>query len=343
MHEGTSSPGRQASWALDMPYTLALAFWAAALELVVNRGFGAFALHFSSRGPISAVLGPVLGVGLFLGYFGSLLCLVLCVYVLIQLIARPGFLAWWRKASTGVLGLVAVGSVGGQLLLPALLGRLDPERVISLIVTTQAAISALVLLLSFSILALRTGLVKRLFATVPVLILLVAGGHQFFYFYPLSMPAWMPASVPGGMLVASQALALAFPFPVAGYLAYQHMKHGLPVFIHVLVAISGFFPCLVLANMPSPIYRDVFFSMLGMRLALPAPGILYPLAVLPLLFIFSSMVGTPVASRTFMLSRRRAGFGIGLIYLGTFTPLGASQAAFLLLGLIVWMKSIVLE
>jgi len=326
-----------------MPYTLSLAFWAAVLELVVSRGFGAFALHFSSRGPLSAVLGPVLGLGLFLGYFGSLLCLVLAVYVLVQLIARPGFLAWWRKASTGVLGLSAVASVAAQLLLPALVGRMAPERVVSLIVTSQAAITALVLLLSFSILALRTGIVKRLFATIPVLVLLVAGVHQFFYFYPLSMPTWMPASLPGAMLVVSQALALAFPFPVAAYLAYQHMKHGLPVFIHVLVAISGFFPCLVLANMPSPIYRDVFYAMLGMRLALPAAGILYPLAVLPLLFIFSSLVGTPVASRSFMLSRRRAGFGIGLMYLGTFTPLSPAHAAFLLLGLVVWMKSIVVE
>ncbi|MBW2262246.1 MAG: hypothetical protein JRG91_09765 [Deltaproteobacteria bacterium] len=326
-----------------MPYTLALAFWVAVLELVVNRGFGAFALHFSSRGPISTVLGPVLGLGLFLSYFGSLLCLVLSGYVMYQLIARPGFLAWWRKASTGVLGLGAIGSVAAQLVLPTLVGKLAPERVVSLIVTAQVAISALVILLSFSILAMRTGLMKRLFATVPVLILLVAGVHQFFYFYPLSMPAWMSASAPGTMLVVSQALALAFPFPVAAYLAYQHMKHGLPVFIHVLVAISGFFPCLVLANMPSPIYRDVFFAMLGMRLALPAAGILYPLAVLPLLFIFSSLVGTPVASRSFMLSRRRAGFGIGLIYLGTFTPLSSSQAAFLMLGLILWMKSIVMD
>lgn len=343
MQEGTTSPPRQAAWALDMPFTLALAFWIAVLELVVNRGFGAFALHFSSRGPLSAVLGPLLGVGLFLSYFGSLLCLVLAGYVLYQLIARPGFLAWWRKASTGVLGLAAIGAIAAQILLPTILGRLEPERVVGLIVTTQAAISAVVLLLSFSVLGLRTGIVKRLFATVPVLILLVAGVHQFFYFYPLSMPAWMPASAPETMLVVAQGLALAFPFPVAGYLAYQHMKHGLPVFIHVLVAISGFFPCLVLANMPSPIYTDVFFSMLGMRLVLPAAGILYPLAILPLLFIFSSLVGTPVASRSFMLSRRRAGFGIGLVYLGTFTPLSSAHAAFLLLGLLVWMKSIVME
>ena len=31
------------------------------------------------------------------------------------------------------------------------------------------------------------------------------------------------------------------------------------------------------------------------------------------------------------------------MYLGTFTPLSSTQAAFLLLGLIVWMKSIVME
>jgi hypothetical protein len=331
------------AWALDVPYTLALAFWVAALELLLNRGTSGLVAHFSSRGPVSQILGPVVGLGLFMHYFGTLICLALACYVLVVLIARPGFLAWWRKISVGLLGLAAVGSVALLLTLPSFLGRLDPDRIVGLIVTAQGAATALVLLLSFSILGLRTGWDKKLFAVFPVVILLLVGVHQFFYFYPLSLPSWLPSPVPRSLLLAGHALALAYPFPLAIYIAYQHMKHGLPVFIHVLVAISGFFPCLVLANMPSTLYRDVFYSMLGMELTLPVPGILYPLAVLPLLFIFSALVGTPVASRSFMMSRRRAGFGIGLVYLGTFTPLTAPQAAFLLLGLVLWMKSIVLD
>lgn len=342
MDRATSS-ARSTSWAFDVPYTLALAFWMAVGELVLNRGAGAFVSHFSSRGSISNILGPVVGVGLFMSYFGSLLCIALAAYILYVLIARPGFLAWWRKISVGIFGVASLGAVALLLLMPSLLGRFDPDRVVGLITMAQGSITALVLLLSFSILALRTGWMKRIIATFPVVVLLLVGVHQFFYFYPLSMPSWLPSSLPGVMLQMGQALAILFPFPVAVYIAYQHLKHGLPVFIHVLVAISGFFPCLVLANMPSPIYRDLFYAMIGMKVALPASGVLYPLAVLPLLFVFSSLVGTPVASRSFMFSRRRAGFGIGLLYLGTFTPLTAAQAACLVLGLVLWMKSIVLE
>jgi len=334
---------RSAPWALDVPYILALAFWAACLELVLNRGMGVVISRLPSGGTLSLVFAAVAGVGIFLGYFSSLLALVLAIYTLWMLMARPGLLAWWRKASTAFFGIIVILSVAVLLVYPALPGGADPDRVVSLIVVAQCSITALAFLLGLSALAVPAGPVKKIFAVFPVLVLLVVGVHQYFYFFPLAMPPWMPSSLPDVMLMVGQALAIFFPFPVAGYVSYQHIRHGLPVFIHVLVAISGFFPCLVLANMPAALYRDLFYSMLGMKLALPAPGILYPLAILPLIFIFSALVGTPVASRDFMISRRRAGFGLGLVYLGTFTPLSAPQAAFLVLGVMLWMKSIVFD
>jgi hypothetical protein len=342
LHAATDGE-RTDGWSLDLPYTLAVAFWAAALEVLLGRGLPVLVTQFSPRGSVAAVLAPVRGAGIFVGYFSWLLCLALGAYVLAAVISRRGFLAWWRKISTSLFGVSALSTVGLLGVLPVLNPEAEPGRIVGLIVMAQASITALTLLVGFSVLGLRTGWIKKLFATFPVLILIVVGFHQFFYFYPLTTPGWLPSGAADLALVLGQFLALAFPFPVAVYIAYQHLRHGLPVFIHVLVAISGFFPCLVLANMPSPLYRDVFYAMLGMQASLPAPGILYPLVMLPMLFVFSALVGTPVASRAFMISRRRAGFGLALVYLGSFTPLTAPQAAFLLLGLVLWMKSIVID
>lgn len=343
MEAASTNRPRAAASPFDFPLTLPLAFGLAVLEVAVNRGMGVLVTYTSPRGPLAGVMSGLVFTGLLVNYLSTFMCLVLVGHALGVIVARKGFLQWPRKITVSAMGAVTVVAILALLLSPLLFPRSEPDRVLNLIVTCQLSITVLGMLIGFTVLTVRTGWIKRVFAVVPVAILLVVLAPQFFYFYPTSRPEWFAPGLSDGLLVTAHALALAFPFTVAFYLAYQHMKHGLPVFIHVLVAISGFFPVLMLSNMPSTLTRDLFTAMLGMQMALPAPTVLYPLATLPLLFIFSMLVGTPVASRSFLVSRRRAGMGFGLMYIGTFTPLTAPQAAFLAAGLILWAKSIVLE
>ncbi len=328
---------------LDLPYTLALVFWSAMVEVVLVRGLTVVLSAYVPRGGTATIAAVLVGTGTFAHYFSTILGLGLGVHAIASLLARPGLLAWPRRVSVGFLGLTAVLSIAILLLQPVLPRLAGPERILETILTAVAGTTGVSFLLALQVITMRASVTKKIFATVPVLALVLAGVHQFFYFYPLAEPAWMPPGTPHAFLVAAQAIALAFPFPLAVHVAMQHMKSGLPVFIHVLVAISGFFPCLMLANLPGPMYGEIFLALLGMKTVLPAPGILYPLGVLPILFVFSALVGTPVTGSAFMTSRRRAGFALALIYVGTFTPLGATQIAMLLLGMVLWMKSIAVE
>lgn len=327
----------------DMPVSLPLAFALALHEMILNRGMGVLVSQYLPRGALTGLSSVLVFLGLFVNYMSTLLCLVLLVHVVWDLVRRSGFLAWPRRVTMSLMASVAGASVLALLLSSFLFGGGHSDRILNLLVTAQLSITGLGLLFAFTVLATPTGRVKRIFATIPVLILLVMLTPQFFHFYPLSRPGWLAVAHMDLLMVVGHVLGLVFPFPVAFYLAYQHMKHGLPVFIHVLVALSGFFLSLMLVHLPSGMLRDVFMAMLGMQPVLPAPTVLYTLAVLPLLFIFSTLVGTPVASRDFLISRRRAGMGLALVYLGTFTPLTAPQASFLALGLLLWMKSIILD
>ncbi len=340
---GATSRGDDASTPFDVPVSLPLAFSLAVVEVLLDRGLGVILASASPRGPLAGLLSGLIFSGLLVGYMSTLMGLVLVAHALGVMVTRTGFLPWPRKITFSAVGLVVVGCVLALTISPFVPALASPQGTVSLLVACQMSILALALLMTFAVLVARTGLFKRLIAVLPALVIVVAFPHQFYYFYPLSRPDWFPVEVTDGMLVTAHWLGLILPFVVAFYLAYQHMKNGLPVFVHVLLAILGFFPLLWLANMPSSTIRDLFGAMIGMPLVLPAPWVLYPLAMLPLLFIFSTLVGTPVASHSFLISRRRAGMGLALVYMGTFTPLTAPQAAFLTAGLVLWMKSIVLD
>jgi hypothetical protein len=334
---------KPASSPFDVPLSLPLVLVLAVLEVILNRGMGVMLTYASPRGPLAGLVSSLVFSGLLVNYMSTLMALVLLVHTIVVIVTRRDFLPWPRKITLSIMGVITTGAILLLMSAALLLEQGHPERVVSVIVTCQLSITVLALLFGFTVVLVKTGWEKRLLAVFPVLVLVMVLFPQFFHFYPLARPGWLGGAVTDVLLVGGHVMALVFPFPMAFYLAYQHMKHGLPVFIHVLVAISGFFPCLMLANMPSSVFRDLFAAMMGMPLLLPAPGVIYPLAILPLLFIFSTLVGTPVASTSFLISRRRAGIGLALVYLGTFTPLTAPQAGFLALGLLLWMKSIVLE
>lgn len=314
----------------DIPILLPLAFWTSLSGIVLERS-RLLAGLLSSGNPFAGVFSYlVYSFGSFLLNFAALLSIILVAYYLVSEMRAGGAM---RTILAGLASLTAGAAVAA-----ALIGLVLETTVATFLTSQLLALMASFVLMGIAI-GTSNGPVKITLVILPVASFLLLQANQLGFFFPhlLSLPG--NRSMAPVFLLAGQTIFLAFAAVAALHTAAWNRRKGLPLFIPFLVAVSVLFVSAI-AIVGSEKARTMFFRIVEAHYILPYSFVIHPLVFALIFFTFSMLIAGSWKNPSMQLTRKRTGYGLGFVTLGTFTPATSFETVFLLLGMILWIQSI---
>ena len=311
----------------DIPILLGLTFWCSLVGILLERSqilLGMLKAGGSTPGAFSLV---ALSMGSLLLNFASLLSVALIVYYLLAAVRAA--------TAAGRILVIIAGLFAALSILSSIAGLVFQATVAMFLASQLMALLATLALLLFS-LRVSAGFLVNLLMVLPVLSFLLLQVNQVSFFFPYLLPARGGINIAAYLLFAGQLVFLLFAGEAAFLAVTRSLRARLPVIVPAVIAlltllVSG------ISIVASEKARTMFFRIIEVQYILPYSLFIYPLVfsfvVLTVALFLTGRLRDPSAN----IRRLRAGYAIGFIALGTFTPATSNEALFLLLGMTLWL------
>jgi hypothetical protein len=315
----------------DIPILLGLTFWCSLVGVILERSqilLGMLKAGGSSQGAFSLV---ALSMGSLLLNFASLLSIALIVYYLLAAV---------RAASAaGRILVVIAGLFAALSILSSVAGLVFQATVAMFLASQLMALLATLALLLFS-LRLSAGFLVNLLMVLPVLSFLLLQVNQVSFFFPYLLASLLPAqagiNVAAYLLFAGQLVFLLFAGEAAFLAITRSLRARLPVIVPAVIALTTLLVSGI-SIVASERARTMFFRIIEVQYILPYSLFIYPLVFSFVVLTVALFLTGRLRDPTARIRRLRAGYAIGFIALGTFTPATSNEALFLLLGMTLWL------
>lgn len=314
----------------DIPVVLALAFWTSLLGVFLERSQILLRM-LKAGGPFASPTGYfVFSLGSLLLNFAALLSVVLILYYLFLAIREAGLTRRIFVAMVAALALVSIFSSMAGLVF---------EATVVIFLSSQFAALLAVLLFMAASLHRASGPLKKTLIVLPAVCFLVLQINQVYFFFPHVMPSMPILDMPSLLLLLGQIVFLVFAGLASFFAARMNRRYDMPIFIPLLAAISVLFIAAV-SIIASERARLMFFRIIEVQYFLPPSLYIFPLLFSLITFSFALFLSPSSKGRAFQAARLRSGYAVGFIALGTFTPATCHESLFILLGMILWIRSI---
>ena len=315
----------------DIPILLGLTFWCSLVGILLERSqilLGMLKAGGSTPGAFSLV---ALSMGSLLLNFASLLSVALIVYYLLAAVRAA--------TAAGRILVIIAGLFAALSILSSIAGLVFQATVAMFLASQLMALLATLALLLCS-LRISAGFLVNLLMVLPVLSFLLLQVNQVSFFFPYLLsflpPSQTGINIAAYLLFAGQLVFLLFAGEAAFLAVTRSLRARLPVIVPAVIAlltllVSG------ISIVASEKARTMFFRIIEVQYILPYSLFIYPLVfafvVLTVALFLTGRLRDPSAN----IRRLRAGYAIGFIALGTFTPATSNEALFLLLGMTLWL------
>ena len=314
----------------DIPLLLPIGFWTSLFGIFLERTHVLMGM-IKAGTPLSTPINYfIYSFGSLLLNFGSIFSLILAVYYFINSFKNKKNVGIVNHAIAFVLAFGAATIAGAGLITHASVGIFLSAQI--------AALAACILLLVASADESK-GRIKIILLLLPVLSFLLLQINQIGFFFPHILPFSETVDSAAIFLFTGQIIFLVFA-GLTTFIAIQwNRKHGLPIFIPLLVSISVLFVS-VISIIGSERARLMFFRIIEVQYILPYSYIIYPLIFSLISFSFALLLTGYTKSRAVQIIRSRAAYALGFITVGTFTPATYNEIAFLIVGMSLWLMTL---
>lgn len=314
----------------DVPVVLGLTFWTSLFGVFLERSQILLRM-LKAGGPFSSPVSYfVFSLGSLLLNFAALLSVALILYYLIRAIKAAGPA---RRIFVVMVAALAFVSV-----LSAMTGLVFEATVLVFLSSQFAALLAALLFMATA-LGRSPGVVRNSLIVLPVLCFLFLQINQVYFFFPHVMPSTPILDISSVLLLLGQIVFLGFAGLASFHAARMNKRYGMPIFVPMLIAVSVLFIAAV-SIIVSEKARIMFFRIIEAQYFLPLSMYIYPLIFSLITFSFCLFLAPSSRGRAFKTARLRAGYAIGFITLGTFTPATCHESLFILLGMILWIQAV---
>ncbi|MFH1438845.1 MAG: hypothetical protein ABIJ56_24260 [Pseudomonadota bacterium] len=314
----------------DIPLLLPIGFWTSLSGVFLERTHVLMSM-IKAGTPLSTPLNYIIySFGSLLLNFGSIFSLILAVYYFIN--------AFKRKKAVGIVNHAIAFLCASAAATVAGAGLITNASVGIFLSAQLAALAACILLLIASG-GESKGRIKVILLLLPVLSFLLLQINQVGFFFPHILPSSETVDTAAVFLFTGQIIFLIFAGLTAFVAIRWNRKHGLPLFVPFLVAISVLFVS-VISIIGSERARLLFFRIIEVQYILPYSYIIYPLIFSLISFSFALLLTGDSKSRSVQNIRSRAAYALGFITVGTFTPGTYNEIAFLILGMSLWLMTL---
>ena len=314
----------------DIPLLLPVGFWTSLSGIFLERTHVLMSI-IKAGTPLSTPLNYfIYSFGSFLLNFGSIFSLILAVYYFINAFKKKKNIGIVNHALAFLLAFAAATVAGAGLITHASVG---------IFLSAQLAALAACILLLIASAGESKGRIKVILLLLPVLTFLLLQINQIGFFFPHILPFAEIIDTAAVLLLTGQIIFLVFAGLTTFFAIKWNRKHGLPLFIPFLVAISVLFVSAV-SIIGSERARLMFFRIIEVQYILPYSYIIYPLIFSLISFSLALLLTDYTKSRSVQVVRSRAAYALGFITLGSFTPATYNEIAFLILGMSLWLMTL---
>jgi len=314
----------------DIPVILGLTFWTSLFGVFLERSQILLRM-LKAGGPFSSPISYfVFSLGSLLLNFAALLSVVLILYYLVRAVRTAG--------ATRRIFVVMVAALASLSVLSAMTGLLLEATVLVFLSSQFTALLAALLFMAAS-LGRRPGLLRNSLIVLPVACFLLLQINQVYFFFPHIMPSTPILDLSSLLLLLGQVVFLIFAGLASFHAARMNRRHGMPIFVPMLIAVSVLFIAAT-SIIASEKARIMFFRIIEAQYFLPLSMYIYPLVFSLITFSFCLLLAPTSRGRAFKAARLRSGYAIGFITLGTFTPATCHESLFILLGMMLWIQAV---